>query len=96
MSHSGHGSTEASGPPVLGSRGLRSIAPDVVLECSCSDEDEVSLGQRDRCADFPEVSLQLLDPSEWRLAAYGSFVRDKTFLFSKQIPSCVPFVTQRE
>ena len=26
-------------------------------------------------ADFPEVSLQLLDPSEWKLAAFGGFFR---------------------
>ena len=51
------------------SRALRSIAPDVDLECSSSDEDEVSLAQRERGADFPEVSLQLLYPSEWKLVA---------------------------
>ena len=28
------------------------------------------------CTDFPEVSLQLLDPSEWRLVAYGGFFRE--------------------
>ena len=36
---------------------------------SCSDEDEVSLAQRESRADFPEVPLQLLDPSQWKLAA---------------------------
>ena len=45
-----------------GSRALRSIAPDVDLECSRSEEDEVSLAQRESRADFPEVSLQLLGP----------------------------------
>ena len=49
------------------SRALRSIAPDVVLECTSSDEDVVSLAQRESRADFWEVSLQLLDPSEWEL-----------------------------
>ena len=28
-------------------------------------------------ADFPEVSLKLLDPSEWKLAAYGGFFREE-------------------
>ena len=44
------------------SRALRSIAPDVGLECSSSDEDVMSLAPRPSCADFLEVSLQLLDP----------------------------------
>ena len=54
-----------------------SIAREVSLERSSSDEDEVSLAQKERCADFPEVSLQLLDPSEWRLTVYGGFFRDE-------------------
>ena len=32
--------------------------------------------KRESHADFPEVSLQLLDPSKWKLAAYGGFFRD--------------------
>ena len=44
------------------SRALRSIAPDVVLECSGSDEDVMSFARRERRADFLEASLQLLDP----------------------------------
>ena len=51
------------------SRALRSIAPEDVLECSSSDEDEMSLAWRQSRADFSEVSLQLLDRSEWRLVA---------------------------
>ena len=37
---------------------------DVVLEFSSSDDYEVSLNRNESCADLPEVSLQLLDPSE--------------------------------
>ena len=37
----------------------------------------VSLAHRESCADFPEVSLQLLDPSEWRLVAYGDLFREE-------------------
>ena len=37
-----------------GSRALRSIAPDVVLECSSSDEDEVSLARRESRSGFQE------------------------------------------
>ena len=48
---------------------LSSIAPEAVLECSSSDEDEMSLAQRESRVDFPEVSLQLLDPSAWKCAA---------------------------
>ena len=51
------------------SRALRSIAPDAALGGSSSDEDEVSLARRERLSDFPEVSLQLLDP-------YGGFFRE--------------------
>ena len=52
------------------SRALRSIAPDVNLECSSSDDNEVSLAQRERCA-----YCNFLDPSEWRLVAHGGFFR---------------------
>ena len=55
------------------SRALRSIARDVDIVWSNSDEDEMSLAQRWSCADFPEMSLQLPDSSEWRLVAYGGF-----------------------
>ena len=57
------------------SRALRSIASDVVLDRSSSDEDEVSLARRQSRADFPEVPLQRLDPSEWK-PAYGGFFRE--------------------
>ena len=40
------------------------IVPDVVLEFSSSDEDEVSVALKGSRADFPEVSLQLLDLSK--------------------------------
>ena len=51
------------------SRALRSIALEASLESSSSDEDVMSLARRESRADFPEVSLQLLDPWEWKLAA---------------------------
>ena len=35
----------------------------------------MSLNRGECRADFPEVSLQLLDHSEWKLAAYGGFFR---------------------
>ena len=60
VSQSGQGSREV--PDRARSRALLSFAPDVVLECSSSDEDEVSLARRESRVDFPEVSLQLLDP----------------------------------
>ena len=59
------------------SRALRVIAPDVVLERSSSDEDEVLLANRESCVECPEVWWQLLDPSEWRLAVYSGFFRDE-------------------
>ena len=33
------------------------------------------LARRESRADFPEVSFQLLDPSAWKMAAYGGFFR---------------------
>ena len=54
-------------------RALRSIAPDADPECSISDENEVCLTRRESCTDFPEVSMQLLDPSKRTLAACGGF-----------------------
>ena len=39
------------------SRALHSIAPEAVLGCSCSDEDEVSFARRESREDFPEVIL---------------------------------------
>ena len=47
-----------------------------VRDVQAGDENEVSLAQESR-SDFPEVSLQLLDPSEWTLAAYGGFCREE-------------------
>ena len=42
--------------------------------CSSPDEDELSLALRESGTDFPAVSLQLLNPSKWRLTAYGAVV----------------------
>ena len=58
------------------SRALRSISPKVSLECSSSEEDEVSLALTESRAEFLEVSLLLVDPSEWRLTAYGASFPD--------------------
>ena len=62
------------------SRALRSIAPDVVLACPSSDEKEVSLARRESRADFPGVSLQMLDFSEWTVAAYGCYFREDNII----------------
>ena len=40
----------------------------------------MSLARRDGRADFPEALLQLLDPSEWTLAAYGGFFREENII----------------
>ena len=37
----------------------------------------LSLAQGESRADFPEVSLQLLDPPEWKLTACGGFFREE-------------------
>ena len=62
------------------SRALRSIMPEAVLECTSSDEDVMSFARRESRADFPEVSVQLLDPSEWKLTAYGGFFREENII----------------
>ena len=59
------------------SRALRSIAPDVELDSSSSDENDVSIAKRENCADLPEVSLQLADSTEWTMAAYDGFCREE-------------------
>ena len=74
VSESGQGSGAVPGSSVPGP--LRSTAPEAVLECSGSDEDVISLARRESRADFPEASSQLLDPSEWKLAACGGFFRE--------------------
>ena len=76
-SQSGQGTRKSSRSIHARSRALRSIAPEVGWECSGSDEDEVSLARRESRADFPEASVQLLDPSEGRLAAHGGFLREE-------------------
>ena len=50
-SWSGQGLREVPDPSVPGH------VPEVGLECSCSDEDEVTLAYRESRADVPEVSL---------------------------------------
>ena len=67
-------------------RGQRSIAPDVVLECSSSDEDVMSLAWEESRADFPEVSVQLQDPSKWNLTAYSSFFREENIMVLEMPP----------
>ena len=51
------------------SRAFRSIVPEAGLECPSSDEDVMSLREREReresRADFPELLVHFLDPSEW-------------------------------
>ena len=54
--------------------------PDVDFDSPGSDGNQVSLARRESRADFPEVSLQLLDPSEWRLAAYCVFCREENII----------------
>ena len=44
------------------SRALPSVGPDIGLECTCPDENAVSLARRESPAEFLEVSLQLVDP----------------------------------
>ena len=75
----GQGSKEAPGPSVPG-RVRFAQPPDFDLESSGSDENEGSLPRRECRADFPEVSLQLLDPSKWRLAAYDCFFREENII----------------
>ena len=70
------------------SRALKTVASKAVSECFCSSGDEVSLSQRESCADFPEVSLQLLDPSAWDLVAIRAFFLKKTFLKHVRPESC--------
>ena len=62
------------------SRALRCIAADAALRDSRSDEGEVSRARRESRPEFPEVSLQLLDPSEWKLAAFGGFFREENII----------------
>ena len=57
------------------SRALRYNAPGAGLGCSSSNEDVMSIARRECRADFPIVSLQLLDPLEWKLAVCGGFIR---------------------
>ena len=52
-------------------------AADAALRDSSSDEGGVSLTRRESRADFLEASLQLGDPSEWKLAALGGYFREE-------------------
>ena len=74
-SPSGQASVEAPGPSVHGRMRLASS-----LRMSMC---------RESCANFPEVSLQLLCPSEWKLVAYGASFAKKTSQFLKHLPSCL-------
>ena len=75
MSLSGQGSSEVPGPSVPGR--VRS-APSLQMSFwTSSGENEVSLARRASRSDFLEVSLQLLDPSEWTLVAHGGFLREE-------------------
>ena len=70
------GSREAPWSVCARSRALRSVAPDVDLGSSGS---ATKGGDR---ADLPEgrvveISFQLMDPSEWKLAACGGFFREE-------------------
>ena len=51
--------------------------PEACLERSSSDEDAISFALRESRADFPEVSVQFQDPSEWKLTAFGGFFREE-------------------
>ena len=67
-SRSGQGYRPVPGPIGTRSRALRSIAPNVVPECSRSGEVEVSLARKKSRADFREVSLHFRIPpnGDWR------------------------------
>ena len=68
------------------SRALRCIAPGVDSETSGSDEIEESLAQKECRTDFPEMSLQLQDPSEWTFTTCGGFFREEyTILEARSI-----------
>ena len=41
-------------------------------------QEKFQVSRKECRADFPGVSLQLLDPSKWRLAAYGGFCREES------------------
>ena len=72
-----------------------SIVPESGLECSSSDEDVISLSRRESCADFAELSLELLELSEWTLAAYGGFFREENItVLEAHVPSCMLFDMQ--
>ena len=67
------------------------------MKFSISDQNEVSLARRESRSDFPEVSLQLLDPSEWKMAAFGGFFREEniTILEARSILYAVRFAERR-
>ena len=74
VSQTGRGSREVPSPSVPGRvRSIPSLQMSF-LECPSSVENEVSR------AGFLEVSLQIWDPSEWRLAAYGGFFREENHI----------------
>ena len=79
VSRNGQGSRAAPGPSVPGRvrfapsrrRPVWSIPVRTRKRC---------LARKESRADFPEVSLHLLDPSEWKLAAYGGFFREENII----------------
>ena len=73
-SRSGQGSREAPGRVRFAPSRQMSIWIDRVrTKMRC-------LLPRQSRADFPSVSLQLVDPSEWKLAAYGGFWREENVI----------------
>ena len=75
-SQSGQGSRDAPGPSVPGRVRFAPSRGKPVWECSSSDEDVTTLAREEGRVDFPEVSEQLLNLSEWKLTAYGCFFRE--------------------
>ena len=57
----------------------------------------MSLARKECRSDFPEVWLQLLDPSEWKLAAYCGFFREENIIIleARSILYAVRFAESR-
>ena len=84
---SGQGSREVPDPSVPGRVRFASSLRMSIWQFQVQTRMTCRLPREKSFADFPEVSLQLLDPSDWRLAAYGGFFRDENIKFLKQVPS---------
>ena len=61
------------------SRALRSTAPEAILECSSSDEDEVSLAWRE-IRGFPGGVVATSGSRGWKLSACGGFFREENMI----------------